>query len=688
MFHSITNNRNKTDLFTKIAKNNSKPSIDNLLNQNNKIPPLESVPKYDNLDHLVNNGAEKENIGLISNQISLDHDYNNNNYVGQTSSRGLDNVDNSKSGESNTQKNKTKRSDPEEIDINNSSRIDINNNTNDTNNNNMNGSNNNNHNGSIQDLFDSSEQHQSESEGQDINDDKIAKLQKQIRELKSKNAQQKAIINELQNNLKKSQQRQEQLRFATMALKHVAEKLPAANINQVEWQKELSFGHLTVRSKSLQKIKIQIQKQTKYAKLTNGKYLIENNPLNEDCSTYKKTITKFIELNHIGNINPVIQHKKNKDMSLNELVKTRKVKKCKHCPILEGQQETYATTDIDKGVILGQYCGNELSQEEYHTIYNGTTSEKDHLTYLHGDTFRFGNTQDVDFYIDAFGGCKSSALLYINDGRKNILQAATANDNKRMNTEYVSVLCNGWPMILVRTTKKIKANSSLWIDYGNRYGLVLDGKALMYDEEQKRITSVKQILTGIDLKEDEPLQIFDEGDDGNDGNLQMNPMYPVSGTVMRNNDQARRIDNNDNTNNPNQNNQDNDNGSVAEWFKALEEHESASDPSSGDEIEMEYDSHKENRNSIRGPSNQNKERLNGSCMPLYDDDDDEPDNSLVSITPYGGKLLLDQREYYPITDQELNEMNTKKIEIDRIFGYHNKNNKRQCKTETVTFNHL
>lgn len=138
--------------------------------------------------------------------------------------------------------------------------------------------------------------------------------------------------------------------------------------------------------------------------------------------------------------------------------------------------------------------------------------EMERSTYLHGEDVQLPNGQRIHIYVDGIGAGRSSPLLYINDGRKDIFREETKEDKHRMNTVYVSVLCNGWPLILVESTKSIKAGESLWINYGPHYGALLDDQALVLDERSKTMRAVNGILRGIDLKERRPLEIFDDSD--------------------------------------------------------------------------------------------------------------------------------------------------------------------------------
>ena len=65
--------------------------------------------------------------------------------------------------------------------------------------------------------------------------------------------------------------------------------------------------------------------------------------------------------------------------------------------------------------------------------------------------------------------------MFINDGRFEIENKELQTMNKsRINCEYIEVLVNGYPAILVRTTKKISKGDTLWIWYGPQYHLVME----------------------------------------------------------------------------------------------------------------------------------------------------------------------------------------------------------------------
>ena len=53
----------------------------------------------------------------------------------------------------------------------------------------------------------------------------------------------------------------------------------------------------------------------------------------------------------------------------------------------------------------------------------------------------------------------------------------TKEDEKRRNCEFFTVEINGWPHVFVITTKDIKKNKELLMDYGEGYTQFFDDKA-------------------------------------------------------------------------------------------------------------------------------------------------------------------------------------------------------------------
>ena len=358
--------------------------------------------------------------------------------------------------------------------------------------------------------------------------------------LKSENTKLKAALSEYLEIAKESKataklrKQYEECRAAAIALKEVGCNLPSARLDDIEWAKDDGV-HFTQRSKELNEYRLDILKQPKYAVLGQKEYLIENNPLNDDeVGHYQfednmlNVMKEFVIKNEgPGNLHPevLVNRRWMKYESLDNVLGFRTIdpSNCVHLcnpKVLEGQRECYAKLDIPNGTILGQYVGNEMTESEYHKIYNGTREEMQHLSYMHGDTFVLPDGQRIDIHIDGIGAGDNSPFLYINDGRANIREKETAEDAKRMNVEFVGVLCNGWPMILLRSTKAIKAGHSLWINYGPRFGLVLDEHALVKQQRDRMQESFDNILSGVNLNEERGVEIFSDSEDDDDIKLE------------------------------------------------------------------------------------------------------------------------------------------------------------------------
>lgn len=335
--------------------------------------------------------------------------------------------------------------------------------------------------------------------------------EKQIGLLLTENNHQEATIQTLTKYAK-------HLRSVAISLKEIALNLPSARTDCIEWETECVGDHTTIRSTLAHQHRRHILSQPEYRNLRLDQFLIENNPLNADCQYEPKKLEQirlFVRRYGIGNVNPPIHINPLQSglglyfmycKVLEDVLEVRKMRKCTFNSVLEGQNETAAKVDIQKGVILGQYVGNEMLHKEYQRIYNGTREEREHSTYLHGAKLKLPDGEVIDVHIDGIAAGKSSPLLYINDGRVNIGEQETEADCERTNTEFVSVLCNGWPLVLVMTTKAIKAGESLWINYGLQYKLVMDEQELIYDQRMKMERAVDQILNGIQLHGDRPIQ--------------------------------------------------------------------------------------------------------------------------------------------------------------------------------------
>ena len=373
-------------------------------------------------------------------------------------------------------------------------------------------------------------------------DPRVEALKRRFQSLKEENYKLKAMLSTYLEEAEESKatiklrKEYEKCRAAAIALKDVGGNLPSAKLDDIEWAKDISV-HFTQRSKKVNEYRLNILKYPKYAALGKGEYLIENNLLNdEEVGHYQfaedtlNVMKEFVIKNEgAGNVSPdvLVNRRWMKYESLDNVLGFRIIdpSNCVHLPnpkILEGQKECYAKLNIPNGTILRQYVGNEMTQSEYHKIYNGTKEEMHHLSFMHGDTLLLPDGERLDIYIDGIGVGDTSPLLYINDGRANIREKETPGDAKRMNVEFIGVLCNGWPMILVRSTKPIKSGDSLWINYGPRFGLVLDEHDLVKQQRDRMQESFDNILSGVNLNENRGLEIFSDSEDDDD--ITLKPM--------------------------------------------------------------------------------------------------------------------------------------------------------------------
>merc|ERR1712228_197588 len=246
-----------------------------------------------------------------------------------------------------------------------------------------------------------------------------------------------------------------------------------------------------------------------------------------------KVFHSFTAMNGIDKIDPNVQYKNGEPSKPND--KVLGIRTIEQTPkgfeLLKGHKEAFVLCDIENEVVLGQYIGNEycidtdVGIDERYKLFNGTEEEADVTMYAIGSSLKISETKTITVEIDAYSFYKDqmnedpkddkSFLLRINDGRiwkKNADGSLIINKNKtdeekeRINTRFVSVLCNGYPMILVQTTKEIKKNESLWADYGCFYQGALEEMHTINDQKSKMKTR-KCILNSIDLKEDVPIDI-------------------------------------------------------------------------------------------------------------------------------------------------------------------------------------
>lgn len=155
---------------------------------------------------------------------------------------------------------------------------------------------------------------------------------------------------------------------------------------------------------------------------------------------------------------------------------------------------------------MGQYSGDEMLRDEFYTIYNGTADEVYHFNYIHGPTVQKGERTETVWIdpVDRLYGVgkkkRQSPLMLINDGRSDIMDQAdslsqlSTVSRRRINCEYVELLVNGWPTILVRTTKKIKEGQSLFVWYGPGYSGVMENQELTMDALEKMKKGIQRTL--------------------------------------------------------------------------------------------------------------------------------------------------------------------------------------------------
>ena len=323
----------------------------------------------------------------------------------------------------------------------------------------------------------------------------------------------------------------EKCRAAAIALKDMGSNLPPPNPGAVEWvKKDESDYHFTVRSKKVHEYRQCVLQQKKYAVLNDDEFIIENiNHLTNDghrqCTAEELRVIKdFVVKNKgAGNLHPdiLVNRRWMKYETLDSVLGVQPIdpSKCSHLrnpDDLKGHKECFAKLNIPKGTILGQYVGTETTKEEYYKIYNGSRGEERHLVYMHGDIFVLPDGREVDLYVDGIDAGDTSPFLYINDGRADIGGTETTEDAERINTEFINVSCNGWLMILIQTTKSIKAGDSLWINYGPHYKAVLDELDLIRQSRCRLKESCHNAAVRVDLEEENPLIVPSDSENEDD----------------------------------------------------------------------------------------------------------------------------------------------------------------------------
>ena len=355
----------------------------------------------------------------------------------------------------------------------------------------------------------------------DLKSLKATKRRKIKRRKLSQQNQEKVIVQtsnkllcELQEKQKLLQENQKLIKLC-IDLKKLSEGFPDVDNESIKWAKNCKDKSIK-RSLQCQNYRNVAQFHPKYQQSINSlDFIIENNPIIKNCKYRKKDrdeIKEYFRLNTEGAINPSIYIKtaaKSKEIkALNKVLGLRQINNCKVSK-LNGEIETFTKMDLPKGVILGQYCGDELLKDEWQNLFNGTKQELQHIKYLHGSTLKIKrnyamiNGKTIEFFIDPTNKYyqdmndekRKSPLIFINDCRANIEDEELIDiDEERMNCEYIDILVNNWPSILVRTTKNIKAGETLWINYGASYTQVMEEIYFMEDRLRKRQRATENVL--------------------------------------------------------------------------------------------------------------------------------------------------------------------------------------------------
>ena len=284
-----------------------------------------------------------------------------------------------------------------------------------------------------------------------------------------------------------------------MALPPLINKDPS----DMNWCKGNIYDNFTFRSSLAQECRNAIEQNPQYKSRMQA-YLIENNPYNPCQYTQQELhkIEMFFNNNNEGNSNPQIQFPHGQYKPLNSMLDTKVMRahSKSYCKSLVGHKETFCKCRIPEGTILGQYHGAESTKWEWNQRFKGTkiSKLKYRMQFLCFTQGPFDNDQCLELFIDPFDGANGHVvgpLHRINDCRNDITKhLMTEKDKQRQNCEFVSILVNGYPTILVKTTKQIEAFQSLWIYYGDHYGLLFANKPDVLNKNHKDILNINKLL--------------------------------------------------------------------------------------------------------------------------------------------------------------------------------------------------
>ena len=249
---------------------------------------------------------------------------------------------------------------------------------------------------------------------------KNSHLEKMNHALEQRNTALKKKLTSLAQRNTVLERQAEKYRAAALAIAEIATHLPSAQIDCLEWAKEVPTPkYLTMRTKEIAECRKLIQAQPKYAALDDG-FLVENNALHADNQFKSALLTKikqFVRDNCIGNTNPSIKLRSDRRAPLDEVLGIRDIKReqlaCREMHFLVGEKGVYAKQSIPRDTILGQYVGAEMHKEQFEKMYCGTREEMEHLSFMHGETVQVSDGQTFDLYVDGIAATsRASPLLY------------------------------------------------------------------------------------------------------------------------------------------------------------------------------------------------------------------------------------------------------------------------------------
>ena len=274
----------------------------------------------------------------------------------------------------------------------------------------------------------------------------------------------------------------------------------SSNSSSVKWNQGTIYDNFTSRSPIAQRYRNVIQEQPQY-KTRMVAYLIENNPYNKHQLTQEelREIEVFFNNNNEGNSDPYIHcppNRGNSWKSINSILNTKVIANT-ICASLRGNKEVYTKYAIPAGTILGQYIGTESTKTEFDQRFKGEKIRKlkyrmQYLCFVQGP---WKMNKPLELFIDPFEKNQVNVLHRINDCRKDITKTKrTETDKNRQNCEFVSVLVNGYPTILIRTIKRIPSFQTLWIYYGHYYGLIFANKPNVMIKDHQDIITLNKLL--------------------------------------------------------------------------------------------------------------------------------------------------------------------------------------------------